>query len=115
MQSVGLAGQLEQVIVEASRVVIGEPLYQCQLPTGYSDKAETWVNTGCAVEPPEFFIGPARQLRSKISHQPTIAVPAFEEPIPSKRSSFGSSSTADACINGVAGTYRVRSCKAVRA
>ncbi len=48
MQSggVGLAGQLEQVIVEASRVVIGEPLYQCQLPTGYSDKTETWVNTG---------------------------------------------------------------------
>ena len=25
---------------------IGQPLYQCQSPTGYSDKAETWVNTG---------------------------------------------------------------------
>jgi len=25
---------------------IGEPLYMCQPPTGYSDKAETWVNTG---------------------------------------------------------------------
>jgi len=25
---------------------IGEPLYQCQPPTGYSDKMETWVNTG---------------------------------------------------------------------
>ena len=25
---------------------IGEPLYQCEPPTGYSDKAETWVNTG---------------------------------------------------------------------
>jgi uncharacterized protein (DUF1800 family) len=25
---------------------IGEPLYQCQPPTGYPDKAETWVNTG---------------------------------------------------------------------
>jgi uncharacterized protein (DUF1800 family) len=25
---------------------MGEPLYQCQPPTGYSDKAETWVNTG---------------------------------------------------------------------
>src|SRR5207247_5110940 len=24
---------------------IGEPLYQCQPPTGYTDKAETWVNT----------------------------------------------------------------------
>jgi uncharacterized protein (DUF1800 family) len=25
---------------------IGEPLYQCQPPTGYSDKAEAWVNAG---------------------------------------------------------------------
>jgi uncharacterized protein (DUF1800 family) len=25
---------------------IGEPLYQCQPPTGYADNAETWVNTG---------------------------------------------------------------------
>jgi len=25
---------------------IGEPLYQCQPPTGYGDKSETWVNTG---------------------------------------------------------------------
>jgi uncharacterized protein (DUF1800 family) len=25
---------------------IGEPLYQCQAPTGYSDRADAWVNTG---------------------------------------------------------------------
>jgi uncharacterized protein (DUF1800 family) len=25
---------------------MGEPLFQCQPPTGYSDKADTWVNTG---------------------------------------------------------------------
>lgn len=25
---------------------IGEPLYMCQPPTGYSDRAEAWVNTG---------------------------------------------------------------------
>lgn len=25
---------------------IGEPLYQCQPPTGYDDKADAWVNTG---------------------------------------------------------------------
>lgn len=25
---------------------IGEPLYLCQPPTGYSDRSETWVNTG---------------------------------------------------------------------
>jgi uncharacterized protein (DUF1800 family) len=25
---------------------MGEPLFQCQPPTGYTDRAETWVNTG---------------------------------------------------------------------
>jgi uncharacterized protein (DUF1800 family) len=25
---------------------LGEPLYRCQPPTGYADKAEAWVNTG---------------------------------------------------------------------
>jgi uncharacterized protein (DUF1800 family) len=25
---------------------IGEPLYQCQPPTGYADRADAWVNTG---------------------------------------------------------------------
>jgi hypothetical protein len=25
---------------------MGEPLFLCQPPTGYSDKAQTWVNTG---------------------------------------------------------------------
>ena len=25
---------------------IGEPLYECQPPTGYADKSEAWVNTG---------------------------------------------------------------------
>jgi uncharacterized protein (DUF1800 family) len=25
---------------------IGQPLYQCEPPTGYSDKSDAWVNTG---------------------------------------------------------------------
>jgi uncharacterized protein (DUF1800 family) len=28
---------------------LGMPLYQCQPPTGYSDKADAWVNTGALV------------------------------------------------------------------
>jgi uncharacterized protein (DUF1800 family) len=32
------------LVLWTARIV--EPLYQCQPPTGYSDKAETWVNTG---------------------------------------------------------------------
>jgi uncharacterized protein (DUF1800 family) len=29
---------------------LGEPLYQCQPPTGYKDTADAWVNTGALVE-----------------------------------------------------------------
>ncbi|HUC76333.1 MAG TPA: DUF1800 domain-containing protein [Vicinamibacterales bacterium] len=28
---------------------LGEPLYQCQPPTGYGDRAEAWINTGALV------------------------------------------------------------------
>ncbi len=28
---------------------LGMPLYQCQPPTGYSDSADAWVNTGALV------------------------------------------------------------------
>ena len=28
---------------------LGEPLYQCQPPTGYKDTADAWVNTGALV------------------------------------------------------------------
>jgi uncharacterized protein (DUF1800 family) len=29
---------------------LGEPLYMCQPPTGYADRAEAWVNTGALLE-----------------------------------------------------------------
>ena len=28
---------------------LGEPLYQCQPPTGYGDRASVWINTGTLV------------------------------------------------------------------
>jgi len=34
-----------QTLTQAVRQ-LGMPLYGCQPPTGYPDKAETWVNTG---------------------------------------------------------------------
>jgi uncharacterized protein (DUF1800 family) len=50
---------------------IGEPLYQCQPPTGYSDKAETWVNTGSLLNRLNFSLALAgnkvRGSRSDIS------------------------------------------------
>jgi len=42
---------------------IGEPLYQCQPPTGYSDKMETWVNTGSLLNRLKFFAGPRWQIK----------------------------------------------------
>jgi uncharacterized protein (DUF1800 family) len=35
---------------------IGEPLYQCLPPTGYSDRAEAWVNTGALLNRLNFAI-----------------------------------------------------------
>jgi uncharacterized protein (DUF1800 family) len=50
---------------------IGEPLYQCQPPTGYSDKAETWVNTGALLNRLNFSLAVAgnkiRGARTDIS------------------------------------------------
>jgi uncharacterized protein (DUF1800 family) len=50
---------------------IGEPLYQCQPPTGYSDKAETWVNTGALLSRLNFSLALAgnkvRGSRSDVS------------------------------------------------
>jgi uncharacterized protein (DUF1800 family) len=50
---------------------IGEPLYQCQPPTGYSDKAEAWVNTGALLNRLNFSLALAgnkvRGSRSDVS------------------------------------------------
>src|SRR5690348_4825772 len=36
---------------------MGEPLFQCQPPTGYSDKAQMWVNTGALLNRLNFALG----------------------------------------------------------
>ncbi|HSZ20846.1 MAG TPA: DUF1800 domain-containing protein [Candidatus Acidoferrum sp.] len=44
-RAVGADVQIPLLLVQwTSR--IGQPLYQCESPTGYSDKADAWVNTG---------------------------------------------------------------------
>jgi len=44
-RAVGAEVQVPLMLVQwTSR--IGQPLYQCEPPTGYSDKADAWVNTG---------------------------------------------------------------------
>ena len=44
-RAVGFDGDVPPGLVEWT-ARLGEPLYQCQPPTGYSDQAEAWVNTG---------------------------------------------------------------------
>src|ERR1019366_2691375 len=43
---------------------IGEPLYQCEPPTGYSSKADAWVNTGALLNRMNFSLAlTANRLR----------------------------------------------------
>jgi uncharacterized protein (DUF1800 family) len=50
-------------LVQATRQ-LGMPLYQCQPPTGYADRAEAWVNTGTLLNRMNFAIALASgQLR----------------------------------------------------
>jgi uncharacterized protein (DUF1800 family) len=52
---------------------IGEPLYQCQPPTGYSDKAETWVNTGALLNRLNFSLALAgNRVRGSSTDAPAL-------------------------------------------
>ena len=42
-------------LVQAMRV-LGMPLYQCQPPTGYADRADAWVNTGALLNRMNFAV-----------------------------------------------------------
>jgi uncharacterized protein (DUF1800 family) len=52
---------------------IGEPLYQCQPPTGYSDKADTWVNTGALLNRMNYSLALAgNKMRGARSDVPSL-------------------------------------------
>src|SRR5262249_37182292 len=52
---------------------IGEPLYLCQPPTGYSDKADAWVNTGALLNRLNYSLALAgNKVRGSHSDAPTI-------------------------------------------
>jgi uncharacterized protein (DUF1800 family) len=52
---------------------IGEPLYHCQPPTGYSDQAETWVNTGALLNRLNFSLALAgNKVRGSRSDVPAL-------------------------------------------
>jgi uncharacterized protein (DUF1800 family) len=54
---------------------LGMPLYGCQPPTGYADKAEAWVNTGALLNRMNFAVSltASRQQRGVKPAQPRVA------------------------------------------
>jgi uncharacterized protein (DUF1800 family) len=50
---------------------IGEPLYQCQPPTGYGDRAETWINAGSLISRLNF----AQSLAANGMNAATVELP----------------------------------------
>ncbi len=61
---------------------IGQPLYLCQPPTGYSDKAETWVNTGALLNRLNFSLALAggRMRSTRVDVQSLVGADAASEP-----------------------------------
>ncbi len=61
---------------------IGEPLYQCQPPTGYSDKGEAWVNTGALLNRLNFSLALAgnKMRGSRTDVAPLLGLDAGSEP-----------------------------------
>ena len=61
---------------------MGEPLFLCQPPTGYSDKAETWVNTGALLNRLNFALAFAgdKMPGASVSLKELLGQPAAEDP-----------------------------------
>ncbi len=61
---------------------IGEPLYQCEPPTGYSDKADAWVNTGALLNRMNFSLAlAANRLRGvQVEIEPLLGGQAATDP-----------------------------------
>jgi uncharacterized protein (DUF1800 family) len=87
-----------ELVVSATRVVgadvdtalpmvnwitrIGEPLYQCLPPTGYSDKASAWVNAGALLNRLNFALALAgnRVAGSEVQIMPLLGADAETDP-----------------------------------
>ncbi len=61
---------------------IGEPLYLCQPPTGYSDKAEAWVNTGALLNRLNFALALAggRLRGTRVNVEKLLGPEAADDP-----------------------------------
>ncbi|MGH9745458.1 MAG: DUF1800 domain-containing protein [Candidatus Acidiferrales bacterium] len=61
---------------------MGEPLFLCQPPTGYSDKAETWVNTGALLNRLNFALAFAgdKMAGASVNLRELLGQPAAVDP-----------------------------------
>jgi uncharacterized protein (DUF1800 family) len=61
---------------------IGQPLYQCEPPTGYSSKADAWVNTGALLNRMNFSLAlTANRLRgTQVEIEPLLGGPSAADP-----------------------------------
>jgi uncharacterized protein (DUF1800 family) len=60
---------------------LGMPLYMCQPPTGYSDKAEAWVNTGALLNRMNFAVAlTSGRLRGVRGSAPSAPVVQADDP-----------------------------------
>lgn len=61
---------------------MGEPLFLCQPPTGYSDKAETWVNTGALLNRLNFALAFAgdKMAGTSVNLNELLGQPAATDP-----------------------------------
>jgi uncharacterized protein (DUF1800 family) len=61
---------------------MGEPLFLCQPPTGYSDKAETWVNTGALLNRLNFALAFAgdKMAGASVNLKGLLGAEALREP-----------------------------------
>jgi uncharacterized protein (DUF1800 family) len=55
---------------------LGMPLYMCQPPTGYADRAEAWVNTGALLARMNFAVTLTTPRRGRLNDSPPPADPA---------------------------------------
>jgi uncharacterized protein (DUF1800 family) len=58
---------------------LGQPLYQCQPPTGYKDTADAWVNTGALVNRINFAITLAKNTNASEAVALELGSPEFQK------------------------------------
>src|SRR5262249_149544 len=79
---------------------MGEPLYQCQPPTGYADRAEPWINTGTLVSRLNFAVAMATNGMNAASVDVARAEAALRRQLPDVHADLASANLRTATLLG---------------